>query len=111
MTLIEVAIDYRDELIDGIAWLVLYRKGRTWCAFSLYVDYNETEKWWIIESTDDEDLIKEALEIDKNAMIVNGYENCIDMANGKDRAAKLRYLYDDCGCLLKDVVAVDYFLE
>lgn len=68
-TLRKTASYYADEIREGIAWVVIWKTGRSWngSAFWLTCDKNETfEK-------DDLPEVREILAQDPNAVMVNGY--------------------------------------
>lgn len=64
----EIARQYAEEIRDGIAWVIIWKTGRSWHAESV----------WLIQDSDTfelEDLstATEILEQDPNAVMVNGY--------------------------------------
>lgn len=100
-TLKEIAKEYRDEIMDGIAWVAIWKTGRSWNA----------KAFWINADTDmieDEDM-KEAQEIakaDANAIFINEYYTA-HMGDGtlEDIAAGIRFHYERGFNLLRDSAA------
>ena len=66
-----------DDARDGIAWLAIWKTGRTWHAEIMYVDYTEgrsyprkAEEEWKIDS-EDAARLREILAEDPEAILVN----------------------------------------
>lgn len=64
----DIARDNADELRDGIAWVLVYRTGRSWHAAPIWSDL-EAGEW----ETDDLNEALSILKIDPDAVILNGY--------------------------------------
>ena len=90
-----------DSIRDGIAWLIVYRDGKGWGSACVYSDL-----WNGAWEDCDRETAADILEIDKNAIAVNGYycgrlgDTVNELENG------IRWHYQN-GCnLLRD-----YFLN
>lgn len=64
----DIARDNADELRDGIAWVIVYRTGRSWHALPVWSDL-EGDGW----ETDDLNEALGILKVDPDAVILNGY--------------------------------------
>lgn len=67
-TLIELARNTAEDIRDGIAWVVVWKEGRSWESKSFWLDSNTD----MFDSGDIEE-IEAILKTDKNAVMVNGY--------------------------------------
>lgn len=101
-TLRTIARTEADTIREGIAWLILWKTGRSWHAESLYLSIDD-------DTFEPEDLhwVRAVLEEDPSAVMVNGYY-CghlgVDM-NPEEIEAGLRWHYEN-GCnLLKNSTA------
>lgn len=68
----KIAREYADDIRDGIAWVIIWKDGRSW---------NATSVWLTIDDTfepDDMDTVKEILEADPSAVMLNGYLHSVD---------------------------------
>lgn len=103
MTIKEIAKEYRDEIMDGIAWVAIYKTGRSWNAMPFYLDC-DTEK---IEA-EDMDAAKGILKMDENAIFINEYY-CGHMGDGTlaDIAKGILFHYENGYNRLKDSVALE----
>lgn len=100
-TLKEIAKEYEDEIMGGIAWVAIWKTGRSWNAKAFWLNF-ETD---MIE---DEDM-KEAQEIvkaDANAIFVNEYYTA-HMGEGtlEDIMEGIRFHYEKGFNLLSDSTA------
>ena len=59
--------DYQEELRDGIAWVAIWREGRSWNAKYFYLDLDDTI------FPEDKSQLEEIKSIDPAAVILNGY--------------------------------------
>lgn len=66
---------YKDDILDGIAWVVFYKSGRSWVAWAFFKDIINGEKLEIEET-------KYILARDKKAVLINGYY-CGWLGDGK----------------------------
>lgn len=64
----EIARQYADEIRDGIAWVIIWKTGRSWHAESVWL--NQDSDTFELE---DLSTATEILEQDPNAVMVNGY--------------------------------------
>ena len=63
----EVVSRYKDELRDGIAWIVFWKKGRSWSGEYLYLDTDD------FLSPGDKEYLEEIRKADPAAVVLNGY--------------------------------------
>ena len=61
----------RDELVNGVAWVVLYKGGRSWQAEAFYPVSGDYEDGFVFDS-EDYDRMKEIAAIDHKAICING---------------------------------------
>ena len=74
MTLRNLVKELFNELDDGLSWILIYKDGKSWFGVSLYfedVDFNLYDGFTISKSA--MRLLHNAYEIDRNAMLINGY--------------------------------------
>ena len=64
----EVAKEFSGEIRDGIAWVIIWKTGRSWHAESVWLDPDSDTF-----ELDDLSTATEILEQDPNAVMVNGY--------------------------------------
>ena len=64
----EIARQYAEEIRDGIAWVIIWKTGRSWHAESVWL--NQDSDTFELE---DLSTATEILEQDPNAVMVNGY--------------------------------------
>ena len=64
----EIARQYADEIRDGIAWVIIWKTGRSWHAESVWLNPDSDTF-----ELDDLSTATEILEQDPNAVMVNGY--------------------------------------
>lgn len=99
----EIAKEYKDEIMDGIAWVAIWKTGKSWNARAFWLNYDS-------EMIEDEDM-QEARDIvaaDANAILINEYY-CAHMGNGtvEDIVAGIRFHYENNYNLLKDSTAYE----
>lgn len=94
----DIAREVADEIRDGIAWVIIYRTGRSWHALSVWSDLGNNE--W---ETDDINDALEALRLDPRAVALNGYYlgRFGDMTIN-DIAAGIRWHYENGTSALAD---------
>ena len=63
-----IAKDWADELRDGIAWVIVWKTGRSWNAAAVWLNSED-------DTFEPEDLeqARKILEQDPNAVMLNGY--------------------------------------
>ena len=97
----KIAREYADDIRDGIAWVIIWKDGRSW---------NATSVWLTIDDTfepDDMDTVKEILEADPSAVMLNGYY-CGHFGEDMTAAeieAGIRWHYENGYNLLNDSTA------
>lgn len=84
----EIARDYREEIMDGIAWVAIWKTGRAWNARSFWL--NGKDSIPADEIHDAERIVVE----DPGAIFINEYE-CAHMGEGtlEDIVAGIRFHY------------------
>lgn len=105
MTLKELARDYRDDIMEGIAWVAIWKVGRSWNAWDFHLDVDDKL------DADDLAKAKAILAEDENAIMINEYY-CAHMGDGTmaDVAAGISFHYESGYNLLKDWIRPEYGL-
>ena len=67
----QIAQDVLYEARDGIAWIVLYKEGRSWGAECFWGEFDEQGNAFILDNPEDINRLREILEIDPDAIFVN----------------------------------------
>ncbi len=65
---------YRDEIIDGIAWVVIFKEGRSWFAEAYWPDDGGYDEGYVFDGFDLE-MMEDAAKRDHKAICINGYYN------------------------------------
>lgn len=96
----ELAREYRDEIMDGIAWVAIWKTGRGWNARAFWLD---------VDDKFEDGEIEEAREIvaeDAGAVFINEYY-CAHMGEGtlEDIVAGIRFHYENGYNALADWLA------
>ena len=93
----QIAQDVLYEARDGIAWIVLYKEGRSWNAECFWGLFDKQEVF-TTDYPEDAERLREILSIDPNAIFVKAYLHNlgpIDDEMTRDTLAKaLRWQYD-----------------
>lgn len=99
----EIAREYKDEIMDGIAWVAIWKTGRSWNARAFWLNL-DTEK---IEDEEMEEA-RAIVAADENAIFINEYYTA-HMGEGKldEIMDGIRYMYEEGYDLLKDSTAYD----
>lgn len=63
-----IAREYTDEIRDGIAWVIVWKTGRSWNATAVWLNPDDDTF-----EPDNLTTVREVLEQDPNAVMVNGY--------------------------------------
>lgn len=63
-----IAKEYADEIRDGIAWVIIWKTGRSWHAEAVWLNCDDDTF-----ELEDLDTAREVLAQDPNAVMVNGY--------------------------------------
>ena len=64
----KIAKDWADELRDGIAWVIVWKTGRSWNATAVWLNCDDDTF-----EPEDLELAREILEKDPKAVMLNGY--------------------------------------
>jgi len=102
------ARNIREEAVDGIAWIAVWKVGRSWNAEAIFPDDFNLDSGSMVLWADDLALVQEAMNADPNAIFVNGYESNIgcyqdyEKPNVQVLANALRWQYEDCHPLISD---------
>lgn len=94
-----IAREYADEIRDGIAWVIVWKTGRSWNAEAFWLNCDDDTF-----EPEDLDRAREISEQDPNAVMVNGYY-CGHFGEDMtvaELAAGLRWHYENGTNLLKD---------
>lgn len=94
-----IAREWADELREGIAWVIVWKTGRSWNAEAFWLNCDDDTF-----ELGDLDRTREILEQDPNAVMVNGYY-CGHFGEGMtvaELAAGIRWHYENGTNLLKD---------
>ena len=94
--------EWADELREGIAWLIVWKTGRSWNAQAVWLSVDN-------DTFEPEDLeaSRNILQQDPNAVMLNGYY-CGRLGEDMTRnelAAGIRWHYENGFHLLKDSIA------
>lgn len=97
----QIVKEYRDEIVDGIAWVVIYKEGRSWNASAFWAEDGDYDDGFVFDSYDQEEMDRIA-EVDRKAICFNGYY----MGFGEDFtndeiANRVLYFYEARRHLLK----------
>lgn len=68
----QIVKDYRDEIIDGIAWVTIWKNGRSWNAAAVWPEDGGYDEGYILHSDDLAEL-KAISALDHKAICINGY--------------------------------------
>ena len=90
----DVVKQYRDEIIDGIQWVVIFKEGRSWDARYFCVEDGDYDNGYIFDKKDYAEMQRIA-QLDHKAICINGYY----MGFGEDFTLrniedKILYFYD-----------------
>ena len=91
-----------DTIRDGIAWLIVWKTGRSWHAESVYLNTDDDTF-----EPDDLEMVRKVLDQDPNAVMLNGYY-CGHFAEDMSAAeieGGIRWHYENGYNLLKDSAA------
>lgn len=99
----DIAREYKDEIMDGIARVAIWKTGRSWNARAFWLNL-DTEK---IEDEEMEEA-RAIVAADENAIFINEYYTA-HMGEGKldEIMDGIRYMYEEGYDLLKDSTAYD----
>ncbi len=97
-----IAKEWADEIRDGIAWVLIWKTGRSWNAQAVWLDSDDDTF-----EPEDLELARKVLEQDPNAVMVNGYY-CGHFGEDMtvaELAAGIRWHYENGYNLLSDSAA------
>ena len=86
----KIAKEYRDEIMEGIAWVAVWKTGKGWNAKAFWLDHDDR-----IEA-DDVEEVKGILAEDAFAVFINEYY-CAHMGEGtlEDIVAGIQFHYEN----------------
>ncbi len=90
---------FRDELREGVAYVAFWKNGRSWGAEAFWLDPGYFEDYGDAIEEDDAREMRQILNTDSNAIIVNGFESC---PFGESAVEHIRWRYEDHRCQLVD---------
>lgn len=88
----KIAADYAEELRMGIAWIIVWKKGRSWDAQAVWLDC-DTDAF----DPDDLDFVCDVLKLDPQAVMLNGFicGHFGEDMNVSELAAGIRWHYEN----------------
>lgn len=103
----KVASILREDAQDGISWIILWRKGRSWNALEVWPEAMDSNGTTVTLNSDDAAEVRRILKEDSDAIFVNSWYHDLGMYEDEHLtvevlAEKLRWQYEDCGRLLSD---------
>lgn len=101
---------FRNELREGVAYVAFWKNGRSWGAEAFWLDPGYFEDYGDAIEDDDAREMRQIINTDPNAIIVNGYESCPFKDYGADEGASsvdfmmrhIKWRYEDHRCQLVD---------
>lgn len=102
-----IAKEWANEIRDGIAWVIVWKIGRSWNAQAVWLN-SDTDTFEL----EDLELARRILEQDPNAVILNGYYcgHFGEDMNVAELAAGIRWHYENGYNLLSDSAAFPQIL-
>lgn len=94
----EIVKEYAEEIRDGIAWVIVWKTGRSWNAEAVWLNCDD------MLEMEDLEMAHDVLEQDSNAVMVNSYY-CGHFGENMtltELAAGIRWHYENGYNLLKD---------
>lgn len=103
----KIASILREDAQDGIAWFILWKKGRSWNALEVWPEAMDSNGTTVTLNSDDAAEVRRILKEDSDAIFVNSWYHDLGMYEDEYLtvevlAEKLRWQYEDCGRLLSD---------
>lgn len=103
----KIASILREDAQDGIAWFILWKKGRSWNALEVWPEAMDSDGTTVTLKSDDAAEARRILAEDPDAVFVNSWYHNLGMFEDEYLtvevlAEKLRWQYEDCGQLLSD---------
>jgi hypothetical protein len=103
--------EIKNEIRDGIQWIVFYKRGRAWHSYSFYTESGDYDNGYELKPEDIEELKKITL-IDHKAICFNGfYMGFGEGLTINETADKILYFYkkrcnelngDFLGCMVSN---------
>ena len=91
---------FRNELREGVAYVAFWKNARGWGAEAFWLDPGYFEDYGDAIEDDDAREMRQILNTDPNAIIVNGFESC--PFDGESAVERIRWIYEDHRCQLSD---------
>ena len=111
MNLNQLAKEIKQAVIDGIAWIAIYKQGRQWGYKIFWFDTADQEEGTlIIQYPEDRKALEQIHQFDSKAILVNGYfDNLGDTSHLTQESLEshIQWQYEESFNLLCDAVAVD----
>lgn len=103
----KVASILREDAQDGISWIILWRKGRSWNVLEVWPEAMDSNGTTVTLSSDDAAEVRRILKEDSDAIFVNSWYHDLGMYEDEHLtvevlAEKLRWQYEECGNCLSD---------
>ena len=98
----------REEAADGIAWIAVWKVGRSWNVDTVWPEDLEYDQGVMILEADDLERLREIVKADSDAILVSGeYSNIGCSGTGalpdvQVLTDALRWQYEDCHLLISD---------
>lgn len=95
---------FRNELREGVAYVVFWKNGRSWGAEAFWLDPGYFEDYGGVIEEDDAREMRQIIKTDPNAIVVNGFESCpFDGESTVEHMLEhIRWRYEDHRCQLSD---------
>ena len=95
---------FRNELREGVAYVVFWKNGRSWDAEAFWLDPGYFEDYGGVIEEDDAREMRQIIKTDPNAIVVNGFESCpFDGESTVEHMLEhIRWRYEDHRCQLSD---------
>lgn len=68
----QIVKTYRDEIVNGIAWVAIYKEGRSWKADVYWAENGDYENGFVFKP-DELEALEEIARIDHKGICINGY--------------------------------------
>ena len=91
---------FRNELREGVAYVAFWKNARGWGAEAFWLDPGYFEDYGDAIEDDDAREMRQIINTDPNAIIVNGFESCPFV--GESAVEHIRWIYEDHRCQLVD---------
>ena len=92
---------------EGIGWILLWKEGKSWEGTAIWPDYIE-ESCSLILSDEDRDMIREIVEEDPQAILVNSWVHNLGVIDDRVGTRKLeqdlRWQYREGTYMAKDAL-------